>query len=147
MIRRASVNLLVVLAMSSLATAASADDATVANGLWLSAQKDGVVELKPCAEEPTALCGTVVWDKDASVSPPKPGDCGLRIVKLKRFDDGAWRDGWIHDPREKKNYKGMIRAKGNEMTMRAYIGIAVLGKSEDFTRVDSIPAGCPPVQK
>ncbi len=120
-----------------------AQQADAAQGLWLSAQKDGVVELKPCSEEPGALCGTVVWDKDASVNPPRPGDCGLRIVKLKNFDDGAWRDGWIHDPREKKNYKGLIRAHGREMTMRAYIGVQVLGKSEEFTRVDAIPPGCP----
>jgi len=145
--RRTSTSVAAALALCLPTLTVLADDTAAAQGLWLSAQKDGVVELKPCVEEPSALCGTVVWDKDASVSPPKPGDCGLRIVKLKRFDDGAWRDGWIHDPREKKNYKGMIRAKGNEMTMRAYIGIAVLGKSEDFTRVDSIPAGCPPAQK
>ena len=120
-----------------------AEGPDAAQGLWLSAQKDGVVELKPCAEEPTALCGTVVWDKDASLTPPRRGDCGLRIVKLRQFDDGAWRDGWIHDPREKKNYKGLIRAHGRDLTMRAYIGVQVIGKSEEFTRVEAVPPGCP----
>jgi uncharacterized protein (DUF2147 family) len=120
-----------------------AQAADAAHGLWLSAQKDGVVQLQPCAEEPSALCGTVVWDKDASVEPPRPGDCGVRILKLKRYEEGAWRDGWIHDPREKKNYKGLLRAEGGAMRMRAYIGVQVLGKSEDFTRVDRVPPGCP----
>lgn len=112
-----------------------------AQGLWLAAQKDGVVEFKPCSEEPAAMCGTVVWDKDAG--PGKPGDCGLRIVKLRRKDDGVWRDGWVHDPREKKNYKGALRIKGSVLALRAYIGTELLGQTEEFTRVEAIPAGCP----
>jgi uncharacterized protein (DUF2147 family) len=137
-------NRFVAVALALAAASSFAQTPEAAHGLWLSAQKDGVVEIKPCAEEPAALCGTVVWDKDASLDPPKPGDCGVRILKLKRFDDGAWRDGWIHDPREKKNYKGLLRTEGREqMTMRAYIGVQVLGKSETFTRVDKVPAGCP----
>lgn len=131
--------LVAALPLAALAQAAP----EAAHGLWLSAQKDGVVQLAPCNEEPSALCGTVVWDKDAKAVPPVPGDCGLRILKLRHFEDGAWRDGWIHDPREKKNYKGLVRAQGRDMTMRAYIGVQVLGKSEEFTKVDSVPAGCP----
>jgi uncharacterized protein (DUF2147 family) len=126
-----------------LAAPLAAQTPEAAHGLWLAAQKDGIVEINPCADEPGALCGSVVWDKDASVDPPRPGDCGVRVFKLRRFDDGAWRDGWIHDPRDKKNYKGLLRTEGNTLTMRAYIGVQVLGKSETFTRVDRVPAGCP----
>lgn len=128
-----------------IGTAASAQSAAPpadpAVGLWMAAQKDGVVEFKPCADEASALCGTVVWDKDAA--PGKPGDCGLRIVKLRRKEDGVWRDGWVLDPREKKNYKGALRIKGSVLALRAYIGTELLGQTEEFTRVDAIPSGCP----
>lgn len=129
------------IAMPAAAQSPAQPPAEPAQGLWLAAQKDGVVEFKPCAEEPTAMCGTVVWDKDAG--PGKPGDCGVRIVKLRRKDDGVWRDGWVHDPREKKNYKGALRIKGNVLALRAYIGTELLGQTEEMTRVDATPAGCP----
>jgi uncharacterized protein (DUF2147 family) len=123
------------------APAQPAPAADPAHGLWLAAQKDGVVEFKPCADEPSALCGIVVWDKDAG--PGKPGDCGVRIAKLRRKDDGAWRDGWVFDPREKKNYKGVVRIKGGVLSLRAYIGTELLGQTEEMTRVDAVPPGCP----
>jgi uncharacterized protein (DUF2147 family) len=133
--------LLLAACLSLPASAQAPAPAEPAQGLWLAAQKDGVVEFKPCTEEPAAMCGTVVWDKDAG--PGKPGDCGLRIGKLRRKDDGVWRDGWVHDPREKKNYKGALRIKGSVLALRAYIGTELLGQTEEFTRVDAIPAGCP----
>lgn len=133
--------LLLALCMSLPTVALAQASAEPVQGLWLAAQKDGVVEFKPCADEPSSMCGTVVWDKDAA--PGKPGDCGLRIVKLRRKEDGVWRDGWVHDPREKKNYKGALRIKGSVLALRAYIGTELLGQTEEFTRVDAIPAGCP----
>jgi uncharacterized protein (DUF2147 family) len=129
------------IAQPAAAQAPAQPPAEPAQGLWLAAQKDGVVEFKPCAEEPTAMCGIVVWDKDAG--PGKPGDCGVRIAKLRRKDDGVWRDGWVVDPREKKNYKGALRIKGEVLALRAYIGTELLGQTEEMTRVDAIPAGCP----
>lgn len=129
------------LPLSAMAQAPAPAPAEPVQGLWLAAQKDGVVEFKACADEPTSMCGTVVWDKDAA--PGKPGDCGLRIVKLRRKEDGVWRDGWVYDPREKKNYKGALRIKGSVLALRAYIGTELLGQTEEFTRVDAIPAGCP----
>jgi uncharacterized protein (DUF2147 family) len=125
----------------SAAAQAPASPTEPAQGLWLAAQKDGVVEFKPCADEPSSMCGTVVWDKDAV--PGKPGDCGVRIVKLRHKEDGVWRDGWVYDPREKKNYKGALRIKGSVLALRAYIGTELLGQTEEFTRVEAIPAGCP----
>ncbi|MDR3367551.1 DUF2147 domain-containing protein [Rhodoferax sp.] len=116
--------------------AASADDA---KGLWITAQKDAVIEFKICTDRPGALCGQIVWDKDAGT----PVDtCGVRIAQLDKYnqDKGAWRDGWVYDPRDKKTYKGAIRVKDKTLTMRAYIGIEVLGETEDLFHVDAMPA-------
>jgi uncharacterized protein (DUF2147 family) len=116
--------------------AASADDA---KGLWITAQKDAVIEFKICPDRPGALCGQIVWDKDSGT----PADtCGVRIAQLDKYnsDKEAWRDGWIYDPRDKKNYKGVIRVKGKTLNMRAYIGVEVLGETEELFHVDSMPA-------
>ena len=90
--------------------AATARDA---HGTWLSADQAAIIEFKECTDAPGALCGQIVWDKDAGT----PADaCGVRIAKLKRWDGEAWRDGWVHDPRSKKNYKGVLRAHQHVFT-------------------------------
>jgi uncharacterized protein (DUF2147 family) len=113
-------------------------------GLWLSHDQDAVIEMKPCAEDASAMCGTIVWDKDALPNSGKSvNDCGKRIAKLKKFDDGAWRDGWVHDPRDNKTYKGAVRVKDGRLNIRAFLGVEVLGQTEELTHVDTLPAGCP----
>jgi uncharacterized protein (DUF2147 family) len=132
-------------ALLALAAAgARADGPQDVAGLWLSADKDAVIEMKACGEDPGAMCGTIVWDKDALPGSGKSAnDCGKRIAKLKKFDDGAWRDGWVHDPRDNKTYKGVVRVKEGRLNIRAFLGVEVLGQTEELTRTDTLPAGCP----
>lgn len=126
-----------ILTACALAPAFAGQEA--ATGLWLSADKAAVIEFKACADLPSALCGTIVWDKDAGT----PDDaCGVRIAKLKAWDDDAWRNGWVHDPRTKKNYKGIVRVKDATLLVRAYIGTELLGETEIMTRAASVPPGC-----
>lgn len=128
-----------ILALAWLAPAWAGQDAVT--GLWLSADKAAIIEFKACADLKDALCGTIVWDKDAGT----PADaCGVVIAKLKTRQDDAWRNGWVHDPRTGKNYKGIVRAKDNTLLVRAYIGTELLGDTEVMTRAASVPAGCKP---
>ena len=114
--------------------AAGPDDA---KGLWLTAEKDAVIEFKPCADHASALCGRIVWDKDAGT----PADtCGVQIAQLDRYDNDAWRDGWVYDPRDKKKYKGIVRLKSGDLTIRAFVGVEILGQTEQLKRVAAIPA-------
>lgn len=124
----------VAFSLSSLtALAASPNDA---KGLWLSGDKGAVIEFKDCADTAGALCATVVWDKDAGT----PLDtCGLLIAKLKKYDDEAWRDGWVHDPRTKKNYKAAVRVNKDTLSLRAFIGAEILGETEEMSRVATLP--------
>ena len=118
--------------------AATARDA---HGTWLSADQAAIIEFKECTDAPGALCGQIVWDKDAGT----PADaCGVRIAKLKRWDGEAWRDGWVHDPRSKKNYKGVLRAQGATLALRAYVGVEVLGGTEEMTRTAAPAQPCAP---
>ena len=115
------------------ATAAGPDDA---KGLWQTAEKDAVIEFKPCADRPAALCGRIVSDKDAGT----PGDtCGVLIAQLERYDNDAWRDGWVYDPRDKKKYKGVLRIKSGDLHIRAFVGVEVLGQTEQLKRVTALP--------
>lgn len=115
------------------AAAASPDDA---RGLWLTAEKDAVIEFRACAERAGALCGTIVWDKDAGT----PADtCGVRIAQLERWENEAWRDGWVYDPRDRKKYKGAVRVKEGVLHVRAFIGAEILGQTEQMTRTPALP--------
>lgn len=123
-----------ILSLSAPARAAGVDDA---KGLWMTAQRDAVIEFKACTDAPNALCGRIVWDKDAGT----PADtCGVQIAQLQRYEKDAWRDGWIYDPRDKKKYKGVVRVKSGDLFIRAFIGVEVLGETEQLKRVPAIPA-------
>ena len=121
------------LSLAASAQAASLDDA---KGLWMTAQSDAVIEFKACIDAPAALCGRIVWDKDAGT----PADtCGVQIARLERYDNDAWRDGWVYDPRDKKKYKGVVRLKGADLYIRAFVGVEILGQTEQLKRVPSLP--------
>jgi len=124
------------LAAMALAAPAVAADADDAKGLWMTAQGDAVLEFKPCAQQVEALCGTIVWDKDAGTS---ADTCGLQIAQLNHYENGAWRDGWVYDPRDKKKYKGILRVKSGDLFVRAFVGVEVLGETEQLKRVSALP--------
>ena len=114
--------------------ASSPDDA---KGLWMTTEKDAVLEFKPCPDKSTALCGRVVWDKDAG----KASDtCGLQIAQLERYENEAWRDGWVYDPRDSKKYKGALRVKSGELHIRAFLGTEILGQTERLQRIAALPS-------
>lgn len=121
------------------AHAASPQDA---QGLWLSSDKAAVIRFAPCADVATALCGQIVWDKDAGT----PADaCGTVIARLSQYSDDAWRKGWVLDPRTSKHYKGVLRVQGDVLSLRAFVGVEVLGETEQMARVQSVPSGCKPI--
>jgi len=131
--------LIALMSAASLSLAASTQAAGLedAKGLWMTAQNDAVIEFKACPDAPAALCGRIVWDKDAGT----PADtCGVQIAQLQRYENDAWRDGWIYDPRDKKKYKGAVRVKSGDLFIRAFIGVEVLGQTEQLKRVPAIPA-------
>ena len=130
--------LIALVSAASLSLAASAQAAGLddAKGLWMTAQNDAVIEFKECNDAPGALCGRIVWDKDAGT----PADtCGVQIARLERYANDAWRDGWVYDPRDKKKYKGLVRLKGADLHIRAFLGVEVLGQTEQLKRVSSLP--------
>jgi uncharacterized protein (DUF2147 family) len=49
----------------------------------------------------------------------------------------TWTKGYLYDANKGKTYKSKItRDKNGNITVRGYIGISLLGKTEHFTKVD-----------
>ena len=119
------------------ARAADGNAAGAARGLWMTPEKDAVIAFAPCAGKPSALCGTIVWDKDAGT--PKD-TCGTHIAELDRYAHGAWRDGWAYDPRDRKYYHALLRVQGATLALRAYIGVEILGQTQILYHVAALPA-------
>jgi uncharacterized protein (DUF2147 family) len=109
-------------------------------GWWWTADRAAVIEFKPCSEAPQAVCGEIVWDKDQG----SPTDaCNVRIAKLRRWESGAWRDGWAYDPRTRKHYKAIARATAEVLQLRAYVGTELFGETEALQRTVEPANRCP----
>jgi uncharacterized protein (DUF2147 family) len=51
------------------------------------------------------------------------------------FEDGAWTDGKIYDPKSGKTYSSTMKLEGNTLNIRGYVGISLLGRTTVWTRV------------
>jgi uncharacterized protein (DUF2147 family) len=62
---------------------------------------------------------------------------GLVILTGFRFDTDEWTDGDIYDPEKGKTYSCTMTLKDkNELKVRGYIGISLIGRTEVWTRVE-----------
>lgn len=117
-------------------------------GPWLSEQKEVVVEFYRCDE---GLCGRIAWlakpyrksgelKRDEENPDPALRDrhwCGIQVIRgLEPEGDGVWDDGKVYDPKSGNTYDLQIRLEDEEkLTLRAYLGIKLIGRSETWTRV------------
>jgi uncharacterized protein (DUF2147 family) len=62
---------------------------------------------------------------------------GLRVMKdMKYKGEGVWGGGTLYDPEKGKTYGCKITLVSfNQASIRGYIGVSLLGKSEKFSRV------------
>ena len=116
-------------------------------GFWETPQHDGVVKLEKCAlfrDAPaTALCGTVVWDREL-LNPNRtiPSDCNRKIFEADKYDSGVWDRAWAFDTRRKKFFNAKLRIKDDKLVVRVFVGSEVNGETMVFARVGAPPAGC-----
>ena len=63
--------------------------------------------------------------------------CGLQIGSgFKVVADGNKAEGGtLYDPKAGKTYSGALKADGDVLKLRGYIGIKMFGRSEEWTRV------------
>lgn len=121
-------------------------------GLWLNEDKDAHIDVY---KEGDKYFGKIVWLKDPideETGKPKLDDenqdeslrsrpvLGLLLLREFEFDgDDEWEDGRIYDPKNGKDYSCYIEFKDdtkNLLKVRGYIGIAMLGRTTYWTRVE-----------
>jgi uncharacterized protein (DUF2147 family) len=103
-------------------------------------------------------CGSGVCAKVVHVSPkaqesvdtqnPNPSLrqrplCGLEIgTGFHLTSPSQAQGGQLYDPESGNTYSGWMKADGNTLQLRGYVGISLFGRTETWTRAQSAPAPC-----
>lgn len=120
-------------------------------GVWLNEDKDAHVEIY---KESGKYFGKIIWLKNPNednLTTPNLDDknqdeslrsrpiMGLKLLTDFVFDgDDEWEDGEIYDPKSGKTYSCYIEFHDDnkdELKVRGYIGVSLIGKTTYWTRV------------
>ena len=143
------------------AGAAGAQDGDAILGLWATDPEGGGGEAHvKISKEGEEYVGEIVWLAEPLVPADDPKDTpgqpkkdvnnpdpdlrdqpivGLRIMEGFVYDgDGLWHKGTIYDPDNGKTYKCKVRFGDSRdvLKVRGYIGISMLGRTTEWTRVE-----------
>jgi uncharacterized protein (DUF2147 family) len=115
-------------------------------GVWLNAEKDAKVEIYKTGDK---YFGKIVWGKNiyepdgktarTDIKNPDPKLRSRSLVNLViltnfTYDDGDWEGGKIYDPKSGKTYSCIMRFKGDNLEIKGYVGITLLGRTTTWTR-------------
>jgi len=115
-------------------------------GVWLNAEKDAKVEIYKTGDK---YFGKIVWGKNiyepdgktarTDLKNPDPKLRSRSLVNLViltnfTYDDGDWEGGKIYDPKSGKTYSCIMRFKGDNLEIKGYVGITLLGRTTTWTR-------------
>jgi uncharacterized protein (DUF2147 family) len=135
---------LIALFLSVNAMAAGPDDIL---GIWMNATGKGQIQIY---KEGDKYFGKIIWMKEPNTPQGTPKmdahnpDPALRTkpilgaVILRNFvyDDGEWNSGRVYDPTNGKEYKCYMKLKDPKtLSLRGYIGVSLLGRTEVWTRM------------
>ena len=137
--------LVLFLAASKLAIAKTADNTPV--GTWTNEDKEARFEIYKCGSK---LCGKIVWLKEP-LRDGKPKldrsnpDKNLQnrpilgLVFTQNFEpdsEDKWDNGTIYDPKSGKTYSCYMKVLSkDQMEVKGYIGISLIGRTQNWTRV------------
>jgi uncharacterized protein (DUF2147 family) len=109
-------------------------------GTWFNAEKDGKIQIYKTGDK---YFGKLIWMKN----PRKDTENvdaklhtrdlqGIVLLNNFKFTGKTWEDGTIYDPKNGKTYSCIIKSKGlNNLDIRGFIGISLLGRTTSWTRV------------
>lgn len=123
-------------------------------GVWNNQEKDAKIEIYKCGQK---YCGKIVelknpnypegsregvpgtpWLDNNNPDPAlrKTPRLGLTVVSYFTYaGDNLWADGKVYDPKNGKTYSGkMTLVSSDQLNLRGYIGISLLGRTAVWTR-------------
>jgi len=118
-------------------------------GMWLTTSKNAKIHIY---KTNNTYYGKIFWANDLYEADGKTlrrdtknEDKSKRNQTIKnlvllnnfKYKDGIWTDGTIYDPQNGKTYKCKISLSGTSLSIRGYIGISLLGRTELWTRADN----------
>ena len=141
--------------MLILASTAAAQDPEPFVGKWWTEEKDAQIEIYVCEGK---LCGKIIWLKEPNFPENDSKGMGGKPMIDRENPDLAkrerpllgmnlfwgftpsgrnlWEGGSIYDPRDGKTYKcKLVLESPDQLKVRGFIGISLLGKTSIWTRV------------
>ena len=135
---------------ASVSTKSGEGEAIV--GKWLNQEGTSHIQIFKATNGSFAgkFYGKIVWLKepmkngkpkvdDLNPDPKKQAVPLLGLQILKNFvydaDDKEWEDGTFYDPKNGKTYSCYMTLSGNNLNVRGYVGISMLGRTGVWTRV------------
>ena len=135
----------VLLALALPAVRASDDQAALILGNWLTEPRDGIIQISMAGDG--SYQGKIVGGNDPQRQDqhsPEPAGrsqllLGQTIVQGMKYDgDGKWSGGTIYDPDSGRTYKCRVeQLDADRLQVRGFIGFALLGRSQVWTRYRS----------
>lgn len=147
MTMKRAIMLLSVFLFATMATFAQAAEGDKILGIWLSENKNGKIQIYKAGNK---YFGKLIWgrtmyeaDGVTSKKDTKNSDESMRNRNLKdmviltnmEYDDGEWTDGKVYDPEKGKTYSCTMKLNGNQLNLRGYVGVSLLGRTSVWTRV------------
>lgn len=115
---------------------------------WLNQEKSAKIQIYKAKD--SKFYGKIIWLKEPTkdgkaktdtknVDPKKRNQPILGLLILKGFvkdGDTEYEDGTIYDPKNGKTYDSKIKYKGNELDIRGYIGISLIGRTTTWVKAE-----------
>ncbi|MBO0939583.1 DUF2147 domain-containing protein [Fibrella sp. HMF5335] len=141
--------LLAFLSSSFTTLTKSAENPDAVVGTWLNGTKKGHIQIYKQGSKYFGKLVFLTEPNDPATGKPKVDsknpDAKLRSRALLNlnlmndfvFDgDSQWEDGKIYNPEDGKTYSCYMKLNNpNTLTVRGYVGIKMLGKSQTWTRI------------
>lgn len=136
--------LLLIAALPLWAATGEPDDVL---GVWRNGSGKGHIQVY---KQGGKYYGKIIWLRDANNDEGKPRVdhrnpdpakrdkpiIGLVMMRDFKWDDGEWTGGYIYNPSDGKEYKAYMKLENNnKLSVRGYVGISLLGKTDTWTRV------------
>lgn len=141
--------LFVLLLMISIYTKVSAQNSDEIVGEWVNPSGEGKIRIFKSGDY---YYGTLFWlknpnnekgepkldEKNPDITKRNRKIQGLMILKSFSFNskDKVWENGEIYDPKSGKTYSCVMKLDAaNKLSIRGFVGISLIGRSEVWTRV------------